>query len=99
MLARDVARLERLLNAGDAAPDGLLVSTSFAPAGFSEATLEIKKYSNFSSGLFSGEIDWRTENPQSKGGFANFRTAPSVRSLDLSDFAGLEMRVKTDGRP
>lgn len=75
------------------------VTCASAAAGYSEASIEIKKYANFSSALFSGEIDWRTENPLSKGGFANFRTAPSARPIDLSDFAGLEMRVKTDGRP
>lgn len=89
----------RVTCAGRLLDSHVVFPSALAAAGYSEASLEIKKYTNFSSGLFSGEIDWRTENPLSKGGFANFRTAPSVRPLDLSDFSGLEMRVKTDGRP
>ncbi len=80
-------------------PARFLQSQTNLIAGYTDAALEIKKYSNFSAGVFSGDIDWRSENPLTKGGFANFRTAPSQREIDLSDFAGLEMRVKTDGRP
>jgi hypothetical protein len=51
------------------------------------------------AGLFTGVIDYRDENPQSRGGFAAFRTRADERIRDLSSFSTLEMRIKTDGRP
>ncbi len=53
---------------------------------------------SFTSGCFQGIIDYRDDNPASRGGFASFRTKPDERIRDLSAFEGLEMRVKTDGR-
>jgi hypothetical protein len=51
------------------------------------------------AGLFQGVIDYVDENPQTKGGFAAFRTKPNERTRDLTDFEAIEMRIKTDGRP
>lgn len=51
------------------------------------------------AGVFQGVIDYHDDNPDSRGGFASFRTKPEERVRDLSSFEALEMRIKTDGRP
>lgn len=88
---------------GDAAEvlDRFQVTTDavLGPAGHTTAALRLRRYAHFTAGEFSGAIDWRDASPQSRGGFASFRTRSGERLRDLSAFSALEMRVKTDGRP
>ncbi len=74
------------------------VTTDKVLGGRTECSFSLKAYSTFRAGSFSGTVDYPDENPNSKGGFASFRTKPDERIRDLSAFEGLEMRVKTDGR-
>jgi Complex I intermediate-associated protein 30 (CIA30) len=69
------------------------------PQGHTECSFTLKPYKNFSAGLFSGAIDYRDDNPNSRGGFAAFRTRADERVRDLSSFEALELRIKSDGRP
>ena len=51
-----------------------------------------------SPGYFEGTIDYRDDNPNSKGGFAAVRSKHDNKAYDFTAFSALEMRVKTDGR-
>ncbi len=73
------------------------VTTDRVVGGRTEAVLRLKPYKSFSAACFEGIVD-RDDEPNSKGGFAAFRTKADERTRDLSSFEGVEMRVKTDGR-
>lgn len=82
----------------------LVLWHSFAPpdcllAGHTQADLSVKEYEQFSSAVFRGAVDYRDDHPESRGGFAAFRTRPDERVRDLSAFSAVEMRIKSDGRP
>ena len=71
------------------------------PAGASAAALTLRRYAHFSAGAFAGAIDYGADGsagPDSRGGFAAFRTRADERVRDLSAFSALGMRGKTDGR-
>ncbi len=79
------------------------ITTDRVLGGRSDASLRLKAYPSFASGVFEGVIDYPQGGPDgtqttSKGGFASFRTKADERVRDLSAFEGVELRVKTDGR-
>jgi NADH dehydrogenase [ubiquinone] 1 alpha subcomplex assembly factor 1 len=74
------------------------VTTDRVLGGATDASLSVKPYANFTAGLFTGVVDYKNTNPDSRGGFAAFRTKPDERERDLDKFQALEMRIKTDGR-
>lgn len=92
----DVQRFE---SAEDIAKFQITTDKVLGPQGQSQCQFTLRDYAHFSSGLFMGTIDYRDENPQSRGGFAAFRTRADERIRDLSSFEALELRIKTDGRP
>jgi len=69
------------------------------PAGSTDCSFALKHYPNFSAGLFEGVVDYADENPNSRGGFASFRTKADEKERRLGAYQALEMRIKTDGRP
>lgn len=74
------------------------VTTDRVLGGRSDCSFTLKQYSNFSAGVFQGVIDYEDGNPDSRGGFASFRTLPEERPRDLAAFEAFEMRVKADRR-
>jgi hypothetical protein len=78
------------------------VTTDRVLGGMSTATLTAKRYKYFTSGVFSGLVDFVDQSGSAeataRGGFAAFRTKADERVRNFSAFDGLELRVKTDGR-
>lgn len=78
------------------------VTTDRVLGGMSTATLTAKRYKFFTSGVFSGVVDFVDQSGSAeataRGGFAAFRTKADERVRNFSAFDGLELRVKTDGR-
>lgn len=84
-----------------ATPDDMArfqVTTDRVLGGRTECGFGLKAYTHFVGGVFSGTIEYADDNPDSRGGFAAFRTKPDERERDLTPFQAVEMRVKTDGR-
>ena len=80
--------------------DKFQVTTDTVLGGRSTSSLTLKPYEGFTAGCFTGSIDFNHEDDlEGRGGFASFRTKPDERVRDLSAFEGVELRVKTDGRP
>lgn len=75
------------------------VTTDRVLGGRSTCSFSLKSYANFTTGCFTGTIDYEDENPSSRGGFASFRTRPEERVRDVTAFEAFELRIKTDGRP
>lgn len=74
------------------------ITTDRVLGGRTDCTFSLKPYAHFTAGCFTGIVDYTDDNPESKGGFASFRTKPDERERDLSAFSALEIRVKSDGR-
>ena len=60
------------------------VTTDRVLGGRSSCSFSLKSYANFTSGCFTGTIDYEDENPSSRGGFASFRTRPEERVRDVT---------------
>ena len=93
--------LAEFTSAADLAPFAVTTDSVLGASGASTASLTLRRSSHFSAARFAGTIDWRDESPQSRGGFAAFRTSAAATAppRDLTQFGALELRVKTDGRP
>jgi hypothetical protein len=75
------------------------VTTDRVLGGSTDCSFTLKHYPNFSAGLFEGVVDYHDDNPNSRGGFASFRTKADEKERRLGAYEALEMRIKTDGRP
>ena len=78
------------------------VTTDRVLGGMSTASFTAKRYKTFTSGVFSGIVDFVDQagniEATARGGFAAIRTKADERVRNFSAFDGLELRVKTDGR-
>jgi len=83
--------------------EAYVVTTDELFGGRSRASMRVKEYRYFMAGVFEGEVDWTSDDRESRGGFCNVRTRerkPLRQDEEIMmGTEAVQLRVKTDGRP